>query len=122
LRAQLSSPGNYDVLSAADKRDIDADLTQMQRLLARYGPTSRLDSLHAVQYFNTQEHLNGLLSGDLASRYQCELFGEGVISCRMYSLVTTSRGVSTASDDGRRTSMMARQITRPIDLPHYSRP
>jgi len=121
LRAQLSSPGNYDALSAADRKAIDADLIQMQRLLTRDEQTSRLNSLHAVEYFNAQEHLNGLLAGDLGSRYRCMLFAHGNIVCRMYSLTTTSRGVSAgASGDELRTGLMGRQVTRPVDLPHYS--
>jgi len=121
LRAQLSSPGNYDGVSAPDRKAIDADLSQTQRLLEHYGQTSQLNTQHAVAYFNAQEHLNGLLAGDLGSRYRCMLFAHGSIVCRMYSLTTTSRGVSAgASDAELRSGLMGRQVTRPVDLPHYS--
>jgi hypothetical protein len=83
LRTELASD-NGMALSGDARRAVDADLAQMQRLMEHYGSTRSLNLAAAVRYFNAQEHLNGLLSGDLAQRRQCVLFDRRAV-CGSYA-------------------------------------
>src|SRR5215475_5636403 len=61
LRSELASE-HSPALSSDDRRAIDADLAQMQRLVDRYGLPQSLNRPLAVRYFNAEQHLNGLLA------------------------------------------------------------
>jgi hypothetical protein len=83
LRTELTSDNGL-ALSGDERRAVEADIAQMQRLMEHYGSTQSLNLVTAVRYFNAQEHLNGLLSGDLAQRRQCIVFANRAL-CGSYA-------------------------------------
>lgn len=93
IRAQMLPGGKYAGLSASDQRAARNDLNEIQGLMERRGPVTKMNHLNVMRVYNVQEHLNGVLTGDLAQRQFCSspaIAGTFAMICQTYSQIERS--------------------------------
>ena len=71
VRVQMLPGGKYANLTASDQRAVRDDLEKIQRLMQHRGPVTRMNRANFLRVYNLQEHVNGVLTGDLANRQAC---------------------------------------------------
>ncbi|MBS0582469.1 MAG: hypothetical protein JSS42_05135 [Proteobacteria bacterium] len=72
IRKEMGSGGRYEFIRPDDKAKADADLDTMAAMLQKAGSVSAMSQGDQVQLFNTQEHLNGILTHSDRNRLVCE--------------------------------------------------
>lgn len=72
IHDEMGSGGRYEFISAADRSKADADLGTMQDMLSKAGSVDAMKPEDKVRLFNTQEHLNGILTHSDSERLVCE--------------------------------------------------
>lgn len=112
VRTQLAS-GRYAQLPSDEKKSIDADMTRMHALLTRYGPLRSLNRANGVRYFNLQEHVDGLLFGDLAQRQHCNYFrGDNVVTCATYAHLRAQGAATSLGPVPANTAWTGQELTQ----------
>lgn len=84
VRAQMLPSGKHSALSPSDKTSVRNDLVKIQDLLERSGPVAKPNRANFLRVYKLQEHLNGVLTGDLAHRQICkvpQITGGRLTSC-----------------------------------------
>jgi len=72
VRKDMSPGGRYEYITPDDKSKVEADLTTMTEMLQKAGSVNAMSERDKVALFNTQEHLNGLLTHSDSNRLVCE--------------------------------------------------
>ena len=72
IRKEMSADGRYEFVRPDDKAKVNADLDNMAAMLRKAGSVSAMPQADQVQLFNTQEHLNGILTHSDRNRLVCE--------------------------------------------------
>lgn len=72
IRKEMESDGRYEFIRPDDKAKADADLNAIAAMLQKAGSVSAMQEGDRVQLFNTQEHLNGILTHSDRNRLVCE--------------------------------------------------
>jgi len=72
LHQEMSPGGRYEFIRPDDKAKVDADLQSMSAMLTKSGSVAAMSQPEKVQLFNTQEHLNGILTHNDRNRLVCE--------------------------------------------------
>jgi len=73
VRRQMSaSGGRYEFIRPEEKGNVNADLDSMSAMFQKFGSVAAMNQPEKVQLFNTQEHLNGLLTHNDRDRLVCE--------------------------------------------------
>jgi hypothetical protein len=72
IRKEMSTEGRYEFIRADDKAKAEADLDSMAAMLQKAGSVSAMSDSERVRLFNTQEHLNGILTHSDRNRLVCE--------------------------------------------------
>jgi hypothetical protein len=72
LHQEMAPGGRYEFIRPDDKVKVDADLQSMNAMLAKSGSVAAMSQPEKVQLFNTQEHLNGILTHSDRNRLICE--------------------------------------------------
>jgi hypothetical protein len=72
IRGQMATGGRYEFINASDKGKVEADLNSMAMSLQKSGSVAAMSQPEQVQLFNTQEHLNGILTHSDSNRLVCE--------------------------------------------------
>ena len=71
IRKDMNSGGRYEYITPDNKAKVESDLTAMAEMLQK-GSVNSLSEPDKVKLFNTQEHLNGLLTHSDSNRLVCE--------------------------------------------------
>lgn len=72
IRKDMAQGGRYEFIRPDEKAKVEVDLDTMAKLLQDAGSVSAMKHEQQVQLFNTQEHLNGLLTHNDRNRLVCE--------------------------------------------------
>lgn len=72
IRKEMGTDGRYEFIRPDDKAKADADLDAIAAMLQKAGSVSAMPQSDQVQLFNTQEHLNGILTHSDRNRLVCE--------------------------------------------------
>ena len=72
IRAEMSPGGRYEFIRPDDKGKAEADLNSMAAMLQKAGSVAAMKEEEKVQLYNTQEHLNGILTHSDSNRLVCE--------------------------------------------------
>jgi hypothetical protein len=96
IRLEMESGGRFEFISAGDKAQVNADLDKMQASLNKNGPVSGMKIEDKLALFNTQEHVNGLLTHSDSNRLVCERsnpLGSHIsqTTCRTYGQIERDR-------------------------------
>lgn len=89
IRKEMQPSGKYGFISANDKSQVEAHLSEMQNLLAAHKDASDLSADDKVALLNAQEAVNGILDHNDNDRLVCEhraRMGSNipVTTCRTY--------------------------------------
>jgi len=72
VRGAMGPGGRYEFISPDSRAKVDADLSKMQALFQQAGSVDAMSQEQKLTLFNTQEHLNGILSHSDRNRLVCE--------------------------------------------------
>lgn len=72
VREEMSAGGRYEFIRPDDKAKVEADLSTMADMLKKAGSVAAMPKDEQVTLFNTQEHLNGILTHSDRNRLVCE--------------------------------------------------
>ncbi len=72
VRSDMNTGGRYEYISADNKTQAENDLTAMAAMLQKSGSVAAMTQPEKVKLFNTQEHLNGILTHSDSNRLVCE--------------------------------------------------
>ena len=72
VHASMASGGHYEFISADNKTKVDEDIAKMSALFQQAGTVAAMSQEQKIQLFNTQEHLNGILTHSDRDRLICE--------------------------------------------------
>lgn len=72
VRREMGAGGRYEFIRPDDKAKVGADLSSMAEMLKKSGSVAAMSKDEKVQLFNTQEHLNGILTHSDRNRLVCE--------------------------------------------------
>jgi len=72
IRKDMNPGGRYEYITPDNKAKVESDLTIMAEMLQKAGSAGALPERDKVKLFNTQEHLNGLLTHSDSNRLVCE--------------------------------------------------
>ena len=72
IRKDMNPGGRYEYITPDNKAKVESDLTAMTEMLQKAGSAGALPERDKVKLFNTQEHLNGLLTHSDSNRLVCE--------------------------------------------------
>jgi len=71
IRKDMDAGGRYEYITPDNKAKVESDLTTMTQMLQK-GSVNALSETERLKLFNTQEHLNGLLTHSDSNRLVCE--------------------------------------------------
>jgi len=72
IRAEMNAGGRYEFINPGDKGKVETDLNSIGAMLQKSGAVAAMSQEDKVRLFNTQEHLNGLLTHSDSNRLVCE--------------------------------------------------
>ena len=72
VRGEMSTGGRYEFITPQDKVKADIDLNAIAAMLQKSGSVGAMTQPEKVKLFNTQEHLNGVLTHSDRNRLVCE--------------------------------------------------
>ena len=72
IRTQMNANGRYEYIRPADKANAEVDLNSIAAMLEKSGSVAAMNETEKVKLFNTQEHLNGILTHSDSNRLVCE--------------------------------------------------
>jgi len=72
VRDDMNTGGRYEYISADNKAQAENDLNAMAAMLQKSGSVASMTQPEKVKLFNTQEHLNGILTHSDSNRLVCE--------------------------------------------------
>ncbi len=72
IHAEMGAGGRYEFMRPDDKGKVEADLNTMAAMLQKSGSVASMPQGDQVKLFNTQEHLNGILTHSDSNRLICE--------------------------------------------------
>lgn len=96
IYADMQPGGRYAALAEADKESVGKDFAKMQSLLQKDDSIAHMRAAAQVEFYNAQEHANGILAGNLHNRYRCAYtVGTGTffgnLSCATYANLRIQR-------------------------------
>ncbi|HEX7915946.1 hypothetical protein [Rudaea sp.] len=72
IHREMGVGGRYEFIRADDKARAEADLDTMTAMIGKAGSVAAMSKEDQVRLFNTQEHLNGILTHSDRNRLVCE--------------------------------------------------
>lgn len=72
IRAEMSPGGRYEFIRPDDKGKAEVDLNSIASMLQKAVSVAAMKEEEKVQLYNTQEHLNGILTHSDSNRLVCE--------------------------------------------------
>jgi hypothetical protein len=72
VRDGMNPGGRYEFIRPDDKARVETDLSAIEGMLQKSGSVASMQEKERVALFNTQEHLNGLLTHSDRNRLVCE--------------------------------------------------
>jgi hypothetical protein len=99
LHQQMNRGGRYEFVRPDEKTNVETDLNTMAAILQKGGSVDRMTQSEKVRLFNSQEHLNGILTHTDKNRLICEHrapVGTSIprTTCQTYGEVETARRAS----------------------------
>ena len=71
IHAEMAPSKRYEFLNPSERRDVDADFATMTTLMTSAGSVAAMKQPDRIKLFNTQEHVNGLLTHSDRNRLIC---------------------------------------------------
>ena len=72
IRADMTTGGRYEFIRPDEKAKVEIDLDAMTKMMQQSGSVAAMSQDQKVLLFNTQEHLNGILTHNDVNRLVCE--------------------------------------------------
>ena len=72
VRNEMTVGGRYEFITPDEKAKVNTDLDAMAAMFQKSGSVAAMSQPEKVQLFNTQEHLNGILTHSDRNRLVCE--------------------------------------------------
>jgi len=72
IHAEMAPEKRYEYMNPTERRDVDSDFAKMMALMTKAGSVSAMKEGDRVALFNTQEHVNGILTHTDRNRVVCE--------------------------------------------------
>ena len=72
IKSEMHPDGRYEFINSGERGKVEADLDSIARMLKKSGSVAAMSQTDQVQLFNTQEHLNGILTHSDRNRLVCE--------------------------------------------------
>lgn len=72
VHRDMAAGGRYEFIKPDDKIKVESDLGSIDVMLRKSGSVTAMSDNERLQLFNTQEHLNGILTHSDANRVVCE--------------------------------------------------
>ena len=72
VRNDMNTGGRYEYISTENKAKAESDMNTMAAMLQKSGSVGAMTQPDKVKLFNTQEHLNGILTHSDSNRLVCE--------------------------------------------------
>lgn len=72
VRAEMRTGGRYEFINAADRAKVETDFSVMGEIMLKAPSVAALSQQDQLKLFNTQEHLNGILTHSDRDRLVCE--------------------------------------------------
>ncbi len=72
IRKEMTPGGRYEFIHPGDKAKVETDLNSMAAMLQKSGSVAAMNLAEKTQLFNTQEHVNGILTHSDRDRLVCE--------------------------------------------------
>jgi hypothetical protein len=96
VRDGMNQGGRYEFIRPEDKGKVETDLNAIEGMLQKSGSTAAMSEKEKLALFNTQEHLNGLLTHNDRNRLICESRAPlgshlPVTTCHTYAEVMAQR-------------------------------
>lgn len=96
IRIQMAPGGHYEYMKSGDKQRVSTDLDRIDAMLQKAGSVDAMSVDDRLKLFNTQEHVNGLLTRNDSNRLVCERvapLGSHIpqTSCRTYGQIERER-------------------------------
>jgi hypothetical protein len=117
IHAEMAQNKRYEFINPTERRDVDADFTTMMTLMTNAGSVSAMKQPERIKLFNTQEHVNGILTHTDRNRLICERHAKmgsnvPVTECRTLADVELNRSethkfMQDRSNDGSRVAAQA---------------
>jgi hypothetical protein len=117
IHAEMAPSKRYEFINPTERRDVDADFATMTALMTNAGSVAAMKQPERIKLFNTQEHVNGILTHTDRNRLICERRSKmgsnlPVTECRTLADVELNRAetrqfVQDRSNDGARVAAQA---------------
>jgi hypothetical protein len=117
IHAEMAPSKRYEFTNPAERRDVDTDFATMMALMTNAGSVAAMKQPDRIKLFNTQEHVNGILTHTDRNRLICERRSKvgsnlPVTDCRTLADVELNRSetqkfMQDRSNDGSRVSAQA---------------
>lgn len=117
IHAEMAPSKRYEFLNPSERRDVDADFATMTTLLTNAGSVAAMKQPDRIKLFNTQEHVNGLLTHSDRNRLVCERRSKmgsnlPITECRTLADIElnhseTQKFLQDRSNDGSRVAAQA---------------
>jgi hypothetical protein len=117
IHAEMAPSKRYEFINPAERRDVDTDFATMMTLMTNAGSVAAMKQPERIKLFNTQEHVNGILTHTDRNRLICERRSKvgsnlPVTDCRTLADVELNRSetqkfMQDRSNDGSRVSAQA---------------
>jgi hypothetical protein len=72
IHQEMSAGGRYEFIRPDEKAKVEVDLNTMASMLQKSGSVQAMSQSEKVNLFNTQEHVNGILTHSDSNRLICE--------------------------------------------------
>lgn len=117
IHADMAQGKRYEFINPTERQNVDADFATMTALMKNSGSVTAMKQPDRIKLFNTQEHVNGLLTHSDRNRLICERRAKvgsnlPVTDCRTLADVELNRGetqkfLQDRSNDGSRVAAQA---------------
>ena len=117
IHADMAQGKRYEFINPTERQNVDADFATMTALMQNAGSVTAMKQPDRIKLFNTQEHVNGLLTHSDRNRLICERrpkVGSNlpVTDCRTLADVELNRSetqkfLQDRSNDGSRVAAQA---------------
>jgi hypothetical protein len=72
IHQEMNTGGRYEFIRPDEKAKVEVDLNTMASMLQKSGSVGAMSQSDKVSLFNTQEHVNGILTHSDSNRLICE--------------------------------------------------
>jgi len=72
IHGEMAAEKRYEFINPTERRNVDADFATMMTLMTNAGSVTAMKQPDRIKLFNTQEHVNGILTHSDRNRLICQ--------------------------------------------------